>query len=74
MKYFAPMCLVFACFTAPHGDLGIWVMKEQVVAVEHATACDPAAKSQIVTSQGTVCVKETPQQVLKTLNELKDNK
>lgn len=74
MKYFAPLCVVFACFTAPHGDLGIWIMKEQIVAVEHAVACDPAAHAQIVTASGTVCIRETPQQALKLLESIKDEK
>lgn len=74
MKFLAPICLVFACFTAPHGDLGVWVVKSQVVAVEHAVACDPAAHSQIVTASGTVCVVETPQKVLDILNKLQDDK
>lgn len=73
MRFFAPMCLVFACFTAPHGDLGVWVMKSQVVAVEHAIACDPAARTQIVTTSGTVCVVESPKTVLDILNKLKDD-
>ena len=73
MKFVIPL-LVFACFTTPHGEFGIWVMKSQVVAVEHPLACDAAANAQIVTLSGTVCVKETPQQVLKTLDKLQDDK
>lgn len=68
MKYFAPFCLIFACFTAPKGDLGIWIAKDQIVAVEHAVACAEGAHAQIVTMSGTVCVKETPQQALKLLD------
>jgi hypothetical protein len=72
MKSFLVIAAVFACFTSPHGVLGIWVMKSQVVAVEHPLACSEGAHAQIVTVSCTVCVKETPQQVLKTVEQLKD--
>jgi hypothetical protein len=73
MKYFAPICVVFACFTAPQGDLGIWVMKSQVVSVQHPVDCAKGAHTKIITLAGNVCVVETPQQVLKTLDDLKDD-
>ena len=73
MKYLAPMCLVFACFTAPRGELGIWVMKSQVVSVQHAVACADGAHTTIVTLSGSVCVVETPQKVLEILSKTKDD-
>ena len=75
MKFIAPLCLAFACFTAPHGDLGIWVLPSQVVSVLHAQGCDSAAKTTIVTLAGNLCVVESPQEVKSVLEKVsKDDK
>lgn len=74
MKVLAPMLIVFAlalaCFTDPEG-LGIWVARAEVVAVLHAKDCAAPAKTKIITSSGMLCVQETPQQVLKVLEDIK---
>jgi hypothetical protein len=74
MSYFAPVLLmislVLACFTDPQG-LGIWVSRSEVVAVLHATDCAKGANTKIITSSGSLCVQETPQQVLKLLEDNK---
>lgn len=72
MKILAPILLavsiVMACFTDPQG-LGVWVERGQVVSVQHSVDCAKGAKTKIVTGQGSLCVQETPQQVLKTLDD-----
>lgn len=72
MSYLAPTLLVIslalACFTDPTG-LGVWVAKSEVVAVLHATDCVKGANTKIITSSGSLCVQETPQQVLKLLDD-----
>lgn len=73
MNFLAPtllmISLVLACFTDPQG-LGVWVSKSEVVAVLHATDCAKGANTKIITSSSTsLCVQETPQQVLKLLEE-----
>lgn len=75
MNILAPLLLVLsiamACFTDPQG-LGIWVSREQVVSVQHNSGdCAKGSKSKIVTGSGSLCVQETPQQILKTLGDLK---
>lgn len=74
MKILAPILVVFAlalaCFTDPEG-LGIWVARAEVVAVLHAKDCAPGAHTKIVTSSGMLCVQESPQQVLKVLEDTK---
>jgi hypothetical protein len=73
MKWIAPGLLVFACFTSPSANnWAIWIDKQQIVSVQHAVGCTEAAGSQLITTNGTVCVVETPKQVLKILNDLKD--
>lgn len=74
MNIIAPFLVVvsltLACFTDPQG-LGIWVSRSEVVAVLHAVDCAPGARTKIMTSSGSLCVQETPQQVLKALEETK---
>lgn len=71
MKYLAPALVIFsmACFTDPQGILGIWIERNQVVAVVHAADCAPGAATKIVTLSGSLCVKETPAQVLNRLDQ-----
>jgi hypothetical protein len=74
MKYIAPACLVFACFTSPSANnWAIWLEKSQIVSVQHPVACTPGAGAQIVTTQGTVCVTETPKQALDIIKNTPDN-
>lgn len=74
MKILAPILLLIsltmACFTDPQGQ-GVWVSRSEVVSVLHAVACDKRASTQIITVSGVLCVKETPQEVLKKLDETK---
>lgn len=75
MKYLAPILVVFsfACFFDPQGQ-GIWVMPSQVVSVQHNPGdCAPSAKTKIVTQSGTLCVRETPQEVTKRLDAIRDD-
>jgi trans-2-enoyl-CoA reductase len=73
MKYIAPLCLVFACFTSPSSNnWAIWIDKSQIVQVQHPVGCTDAAGAQIVTLAGTVCVVETPKQVLDILKATKE--
>jgi hypothetical protein len=75
MKFFAPLCIVFACFTSQSANnWAIWLEKSQIVSVQHPTACVEGSGAQIVTAAGTVCVVETPKQVLGILKALKDDK
>ena len=75
MKYFAPLCLVLACFTSPSANnWAIWIEKSQIVSVQHPVACVEGAGAQIVTANGIVCVTETPKQVLKIIRDTKDDK
>jgi hypothetical protein len=64
MKYLAPILLAIsvamACFTDPQG-LGVWVERGQVVSVQHSIDCAKGSNTKIVT--------ETPQQVLKRLED-----
>jgi hypothetical protein len=63
---------VLACFTSPSAfNWAIWIDTAQIVAVEHPMACVEGAGAQIVTSAGTVCVMETPKQILSVLGKLK---
>jgi hypothetical protein len=74
MTYGAPLLLlislVMACFTSPDG-LGIWVSKTEVIAVLHAADCAKGANTKILTTSGSLCVQESPQQVLKLLDDAK---
>lgn len=74
MSYLAPILvvtsIVMACFTAPDGN-GVWVAPNEVQSVSHANDCAPGAHSKITLSQGSLCVQETPQQVLKILDTSK---
>jgi len=75
MRFFAPACLVFACFTSPSANnWAIWLEKSQIVSVQHPVGCTEAAGAQIITANGTVCVVETPKQVLKILKDITDDK
>ena len=61
--------LGFACFADP-SQQGIWVMPSQVVSVLHnAGDCAKGSNTKIVTLSGKLCVRETPQEVVKLLNE-----
>jgi hypothetical protein len=71
MSYIAPLLLLtslaMACFTAPDGN-GVWVAPNEVVSVTHGSDCVIGAHTKITLSQGSLCVQETPQQVLKVLD------
>jgi ABC-type hemin transport system ATPase subunit len=67
----AALLLAFACFADP-SQQGIWVASSQVVTVLHdAGDCAKGSHTKIVMVAGTVCVRETPQQVLKALEDAK---
>lgn len=74
MRIAAPIILtislVLACFTAPDGN-GVWISKNEVGAVLHATDCAKGANTKIVTAAGSYCVLETPAQVRKLLEDTK---
>ena len=71
MRFIAPGLMVFACFTSPSANnWAIWIEKSQIVDIQHPVGCTEAAGAQIVTSAGTVCVVETPKQVLNILKAL----
>jgi hypothetical protein len=60
-----------ACFANPD-DQGIWIVSSQVVSVLHnAGECAKGSNAKIVTSAGSYCVRETPQEVLKILESVK---
>ena len=70
MNVLAPFLVMIsvalACFTAPDGN-GVWVNASEVVSVSHGLDCAVGSHSKIQTSNGYICVQETPQQVLKVL-------
>ena len=70
MKYLAPILTLFGlvCLTAPDGN-GVWITREQIVTVGHAADCGKGANAKLGLSQGTMCVQETPQQVIKKLDD-----
>lgn len=73
MKFIAPSCVVFACFTSPSSNnWAIWIDKSQIVSVQHPVGCTEPSRAQIVTLAGTVCVVETPKQVLGILKATKE--
>ena len=64
------IALGFACFMDPTGHDGIWVAAPQVVSVLHNVGdCAKGANTKIVTLSGNLCVRETPQEVIKLLKE-----
>lgn len=76
MKFFAPILVVFsfACFFDPQGQ-GVWVTPSQVVGVVHPQGdCAPGSHAKIITATGIMCVRETPQEVTKRLDDIKDEK
>lgn len=70
MTYLAPILIVFSlvCLTAPDGN-PVWVTREAVISVGNAADCAKGSNAKIGLNQGTLCVQETPQQVLKKLEE-----
>lgn len=63
--------LGFVCFADPTSQ-GMWVASSQVVTVLHnAGDCAKGSNTKIVTVAGSLCVRETPQQVLKALEDSK---
>ena len=63
--------LGFVCFANP-ADQGIWVAASQVVSVLHpAGDCVKGSNTKIVTVAGALCVRETPQEVLRVLEGTK---
>lgn len=57
----------FFMFTNPIGE-HVYINKESVGAVVPASACDPRAHSSVLgIGQGQICLRETPDQVIKKL-------
>jgi len=69
MRNLAAAVIAFACFMDPM-ERGIWVASSEIVAVLHDVGdCASGSHTKIVTSAGKFCVRETPQEVLKIINE-----
>lgn len=61
----------FVCFADPTAQ-GMWIASSQVVTVLHnAGDCAKGSNTKVVTVAGSYCVRETPQQVLKALEDSK---
>jgi len=74
MKFVAPALILFSmvCLTAPNGVHGIWVQKDQIVSILHAEGCPDTTNTKVTLGNGTsVCVRETPSEVLKKVEEVK---
>lgn len=73
MTYAAPILVIFAlsmaCFTDPQGVFSIWIAKPAVVSVIHSVDCAKGAHTKITTASGSICVRETPEEVVKRLDE-----
>jgi len=66
MRYLAPFLLyAFVALTNPTGA-PLWIQHDALVAVlpARASECHAAAKTQVITSSGTFCVTELPQEVM----------
>ncbi len=74
MQFFAPtlvvISLVMACFTAPDGN-GVWVDPHAILSVTHSNDGAPGSNAKISTSNGTFFVHETPQEILKIIENPK---
>lgn len=71
MKYIAPLLLLLS-FTDPIGRL-VWVERNEVSTVQHATVCAPTAETQIITLTGPVCVRESLAEVVIILEKQHDS-
>lgn len=70
MKHLVTLTAAFACFLDPAGHDKICVNPANTVTVlQSTTDCAAGAKTKIITLAGTLCVHETPQQVIKLLGE-----
>ena len=73
MKFIAPLLLLYALlqFTTPNG-FPIWINRDQVVAVVHASEydCKDGAKAKVIYGTAFSCVKETPEEVAKKLTDV----
>lgn len=59
----------FVCFLDPASQ-GIWIVSSQVVGVLHnAGDCAKGSNTKIVTLSGNYCVRETPQEVTRLLEQ-----
>jgi hypothetical protein len=63
----------FVCLRDPQNE-GIWIVLSQVVSVLHPVGCAPGSGARIVTSAGPLCVRETPQEVMKLIEKAKEDK
>lgn len=61
----------FVCFADPN-EQGIWIVASQVVSLLQPTGCAGGSNTKIITSAGSLCVREKPQQVIKLLEQAKE--
>lgn len=61
--------VAFVCLRDPQNE-GMWIVASQVVELLHPVGCAAGSNTKIVTSAGQLCVRETPQEVIKMLKEL----
>jgi hypothetical protein len=75
MHFIAPALVLFSmvCLTVPNSGHGVWLSKDQIVSILHGEHdCAKGANAKVTLGNGTfACVQETPQQVLKKLDEAK---
>lgn len=60
--------VAFVCLRDPQNE-GMWIVASQVVELLHPVGCAAGSNTKIVTSAGQLCVRETPEQVMKLLKE-----
>jgi hypothetical protein len=65
---------MFVCLRDP-AEQGIWVVASQVVTLLHPVGCAAGSNTKVVTLSGQqLCVRETPQEVMKLLEKIKEDK
>lgn len=67
MKWFAPAVVVTALllqFTAPDGS-AVFFATNEIVLIGSPTTCTPPAQTRIMTTMGSICVRESLEQAVK---------